>query len=69
MTYVSLLFSDRRFNAKGVYADILLVDANPLQDPSVIGTNEKWFDAPQPRGSLATILIIMKYGVIYKNTI
>ena len=63
------MFSDRRFNAKGVYADILLVDANPLQDVSVIGTSEKWFDAPQPPESPATIRIIMKDGVIYKNTI
>lgn len=29
----------------GAYADILLVDGNPLEDVSAIGANEKWFDA------------------------
>jgi len=54
---------------KGAYADLLLVDGNPLEDLSVIGTNEKWFDAPEPPESPKTIRIIMKDGVIYKNTL
>jgi len=54
---------------EGAYADLLIVDGNPLQDLSVIGTNEKWFDAPEPPESPATIRIIMKDGKIYKNTL
>jgi len=52
----------------GAYADILLVDGNPLQDITVIGGNEKWFDAPV-RDGIETMRIIMKDGVIYKNTL
>jgi imidazolonepropionase-like amidohydrolase len=54
---------------EGAYADILIVDGNPLQDLSVIGTNDKWFDAPTPPESPGTIRIIMKDGEIYKNTL
>ncbi len=53
---------------EGAYADILLVDGNPLEDISVIGGNEKWFDAPV-RDGIETMRIIMKDGVIYKNTL
>ena len=31
---------------EGAAADLLLVDGNPLEDLSVIGAVEKWFDAP-----------------------
>jgi len=54
---------------EGAYADILIVDGNPLKDLSVIGTNDKWFDAPTPPKSPETIRIIMKDGKIYKNTL
>ncbi len=54
---------------EGAYADILVVDGNPLEDLSVIGTSDKWFDAPTPPESPDTIRIIMKDGVIYKNTL
>jgi len=54
---------------EGAYADILIVDGNPLEDLSVIGTSDKWFDAPEPPESPETIRIIMKDGVIYKNTL
>ena len=54
---------------KGAYADILLVDGNPLEDITVIGGNPKWFDA-NPRGpNIPTIRVIMKDGRIYKNTL
>ncbi|QLE86354.1 amidohydrolase family protein [Shewanella sp. Scap07] len=53
---------------EGAYADLLLVDGNPLEDLSVIGANEKWFDAPK-RDGIETMKIIMKDGVIYKNTL
>jgi len=54
---------------EGAYADILIVDGNPLQDLSLIGTNDKWFDAPTPPESPETIRIIMKDGVVYKNSL
>jgi imidazolonepropionase-like amidohydrolase len=54
--------------AEGATADLLLVDGNPLEDLSVIGAVEKWFDAP-PRDGVETIRIIMKDGAIYKNTL
>ncbi|HIG61562.1 MAG TPA: amidohydrolase family protein [Gammaproteobacteria bacterium] len=52
----------------GAMADILLVEGNPLEDLSVIGANPKWFDAPKP-GPIDSIRLIMKDGVIYKNTL
>ncbi len=53
---------------EGAYADLLLVDGNPLEDITVIGGSEKWFDAP-PRDGIATMRVIMKDGKIYKNTL
>ncbi len=53
----------------GAYADILIVDGNPLEDITVIGGSPKWFDA-EPRGEgIETIRVIMKDGKIYKNTL
>ena len=47
---------------EGAYADILVVDANPLEDISAIGGNPKWYDA-EPRGpNIPTIRAIMKDG-------
>jgi imidazolonepropionase-like amidohydrolase len=54
---------------EGAYADILLVDGNPLEDFSVLGTSDKWFDGPARPESPETIRVIMKDGVIYKNTL
>jgi imidazolonepropionase-like amidohydrolase len=53
---------------EGAYADILLVDGNPLEDITAIGGNEKWFDAPA-RDGIDTMRVIMKDGKIYKNTL
>ena len=53
---------------QGAYADILLVDGNPLEDITVIGGNELWLKAPKPK-PIETIRLIMKDGVIYKNTL
>jgi len=54
---------------EGALADIILVDGNPLEDITVIGGNAEWLDAP-PRGEeVESILLIMKDGVIYKNTL
>ena len=52
----------------GAYADLLIVDGNPLKDLSVIGANDKWFDAPD-RDEIKPMKLIMKDGKIYKNTL
>jgi imidazolonepropionase-like amidohydrolase len=54
---------------EGAYADILIVDGNPLEDFSVVGTGDTWFGAEPRPESPETIRIIMKDGVIYKNTL
>jgi len=54
---------------EGAYADLLLVDGNPLEDLTVIGANSQWFDAPNRSQDLKTLRIIMKDGKIYKNTL
>ena len=42
---------------EGAYADLLLVDGNPLEDLDLVGDAEANFD------------LIMKDGKIYKNTL
>ncbi|WP_425045082.1 amidohydrolase family protein [Primorskyibacter sp. S87] len=54
---------------EGAYADILIVDGNPLEDISVIGGNEKWYDAEPRSRDILTMRLIMKDGVVYKNTL
>jgi imidazolonepropionase-like amidohydrolase len=54
---------------EGAYADILLVDGNPLEDISVIGGNTEWFDADPEWKPIETLDLIMKDGLIYKNTL
>ncbi|WP_425044340.1 amidohydrolase family protein [Primorskyibacter sp. S87] len=54
---------------EGAYADILLVDGNPLEDITVLGGNSKWFNAEPRKRGIETINLIMKDGVIYKNTL
>jgi imidazolonepropionase-like amidohydrolase len=54
---------------EGAYADILIVDGNPLKDFSVVGTGHKWFGADPRPDSPETIRIIMKGGKVYKNTL
>jgi len=54
---------------EGAYADILIVDGNPLEDIMAIGANSKWFDA-EPRGQdVPPIKLIMKDGKVFKNTL
>jgi imidazolonepropionase-like amidohydrolase len=54
---------------EGAYADILIVNGNPLEDIRAIGGHDKWFDA-EPRGQdVPSIRLIMKDGRIYKNTL
>ncbi len=54
---------------EGAYADIILVDGNPLEDITVIGGNTAWFDADPEWKPIETINVIMKDGIIYKNTL
>jgi imidazolonepropionase-like amidohydrolase len=54
---------------EGALADLLLVDGNPLKDISVIGGTDKWFDADPEWKPIETLRVIMKDGVIYKNTL
>lgn len=54
---------------EGAYADILIVDGNPFEDLSLLGTSDKWFDSPGVPESPESIRIIMKDGEIYKNTL
>ncbi len=54
---------------EGAYADILLLDGNPLEDFSVVGTGDQWFGAEPRPESPKSIRIIMKDGIIYKNTL
>ena len=53
----------------GAYADLLLVDGNPLEDISVIGGTEQWFDADPEFKLIPTIHLVMKDGRIYRNEI
>jgi imidazolonepropionase-like amidohydrolase len=53
----------------GAYADIILLEGNPLEDITVIGANSKYFDAPARDQGIETIKLIMKDGKIYKNTL
>jgi imidazolonepropionase-like amidohydrolase len=54
---------------EGAYADLLLVDGNPLEDISVIGGAEAWFDADPEWKPIEALRLVMKDGQIYKNTL
>ena len=53
----------------GAYADLILVDGNPLEDITVIGGTDKWFDADPEYKLVPTIHLVMKGGRIYRNEI
>jgi imidazolonepropionase-like amidohydrolase len=54
----------------GAYADIILVDGNPLENLSVIGAAPSMFGStPRPTPSVDTIRLVVKDGKIYKNTL
>jgi imidazolonepropionase-like amidohydrolase len=54
---------------EGAYADILILDGNPLEDFSITGTGAQWFGAEKRPDSPEAIRLIMKDGRIYKNTL
>ena len=53
----------------GAYADLLIVDGNPLRDLGAIGARQGWFDAPHRDQNIESIRLIMKDGSIFKNTL
>ena len=53
----------------GAYADLILVDGNPLEDITVIGGTTAWFDADPEYKLIRTIHLVMKDGRIYRNEI
>ena len=53
----------------GAYADILVVDGNPLEDLSAIGADPGWFNATPRSDDVKPIRVIMKDGKVYKNTL
>ncbi len=54
---------------EGAYADILIVEGNPLEDLSAIGADKGWFDAAPRSEDVTNIKFIMKDGKVYKNTL
>lgn len=54
---------------EGAAADIILVDGNPLENIFVLGASKEWFDADPVYKEIETIKVIMKDGVIYKNSL
>jgi imidazolonepropionase-like amidohydrolase len=55
---------------EGAYADLLLVDGNPLKDITLLGANSDQFTAPNREpGEIPGMVLIMKDGKIYKNTL
>ncbi len=52
------------------YADIILVDGNPLNDLALVGASPAMFGVePRPTPSVDTIPLVMKDGVIYETTL
>ena len=54
---------------KDAVADILLVEGNPLEDISILGATPQWFDADPEYKQIDTIKLVMKDGVVYRNTL
>lgn len=55
---------------EGAFADLLVVNGNPLEDITVIGAHPTWMEAPaREEEGIESISLIMKDGKIYKNTL
>lgn len=54
---------------EGAYADIILVDGNPLEDMSVLGASFDMWAPPRTEIGVKTIPFIMKDGKIYTNNL
>ncbi|MGD1837565.1 MAG: hypothetical protein ACPKPY_05855 [Nitrososphaeraceae archaeon] len=63
-------YSDSKLGVikEGAYADILIVNGNPLEDITLLGATEQLFYEGDAE-SIDTIKLIMKDGKIYKNKI
>jgi imidazolonepropionase-like amidohydrolase len=53
----------------GAYADIILVDGNPLKDLSVLGATFDMWATPRATRNIKTIPFVMKDGKVYHNEI
>lgn len=54
----------------GAYADIILLDGNPLEDITVLGARPKMFEGePRTEEGFKKMPFIMKDGKVYKNTL
>lgn len=53
----------------GAYADLLIVDGNPLENLAAIGARPGWFEAPPRTEDIGSIRLIMKNGEIFKNAL
>jgi imidazolonepropionase-like amidohydrolase len=55
---------------KGAYADILLIDGNPLDDITLLGgSSDQFTAADRQAGDIPAMKLIMKDGKIYKNSL
>lgn len=54
---------------EGAYADIILVNGNPLEDISLLGAVDDMFASPRAEPTISTIPFVMKDGKIYRNTL
>ena len=54
----------------GAYADLILVEGNPLEDLAVLGAIPSMFKTvPRESSSVSSIPFVMKNGVVYKNAL
>jgi imidazolonepropionase-like amidohydrolase len=53
---------------EGAYADIILVDGNPLEDIGLLGAAPKMFGKPRDTIHIETIPFVMKDGKIFMNS-
>lgn len=51
----------------GAYADIILVDGNPIEDISLLGAAPEMFGVPRETIGIPTIPFVMKGGKIFRN--
>ena len=65
----SNLYREETFSDLRVASIRRLTPVRALEDITVIGGQKAWFDAEPERKPIETLRIIMKDGVIYKNTL
>ena len=53
----------------GAYADIILVDGNPLEDIKLLGASDDMWASPRADRTIKTIPFIMKDGKVIKSTL